>query len=33
MRAFADALEVIPNSLADNSGYNPIETLAEAKAK
>ncbi|KRX08456.1 GroEL-like apical domain [Pseudocohnilembus persalinus] len=33
MRAFADALEVIPTYLADNSGYNPIETLAEAKAK
>jgi len=31
-RAFADALEVIPLSLAENSGLSPIDTLAEAKA-
>jgi len=31
-RSFADALEVIPLSLAENSGLSPIDTLAEAKA-
>ncbi|EAR99432.2 TCP-1 (CTT or eukaryotic type II) chaperonin family, epsilon subunit (macronuclear) [Tetrahymena thermophila SB210] len=32
VRAFADALEDIPNALADNSGLNPIEAVANAKA-
>lgn len=32
VRAFADALEQIPNALADNSGLNPIEAVAEAKS-
>ncbi|XP_038653536.1 T-complex protein 1 subunit epsilon [Scyliorhinus canicula] len=32
MRAFADALEVIPMSLAENSGYNPIQTMTEVRA-
>lgn len=32
VRAFADALEQIPTSLADNSGLWPIESVAEAKA-
>ena len=31
MRAFADALEEIPITLAENSGYNPIEYLAAIK--
>ncbi len=29
--AFADALEVIPRSLADNAGYDPIDSLVELK--
>lgn len=33
IRAFADALENIPTALADNSGLNPIEALAQSKAK
>ncbi|XP_053324016.1 T-complex protein 1 subunit epsilon [Spea bombifrons] len=33
MRAFADALEVIPMSLAENSGMNPILTMTEVRAK
>lgn len=32
VRAFADALEDIPSALADNSGLNPIEAVANAKA-
>lgn len=32
VRGFADALEQIPNALADNSGINPIQAVAEAKA-
>jgi len=32
IRAFADALEQIPTALAENSGLNPIESVAEAKA-
>eukprot|EP00331_Platyophrya_macrostoma_P028598 CAMPEP_0176446522 /NCGR_PEP_ID=MMETSP0127-20121128/24381_1 /TAXON_ID=938130 /ORGANISM="Platyophrya macrostoma, Strain WH" /LENGTH=517 /DNA_ID=CAMNT_0017832583 /DNA_START=51 /DNA_END=1600 /DNA_ORIENTATION=- len=32
VRAFADALEQIPLSLADNSGLWPIEAVADAKA-
>ncbi|KAM4688361.1 T-complex protein 1 subunit epsilon [Discoglossus pictus] len=33
MRAFADAMEVVPMSLAENSGMNPIQTMAEVRAK
>ncbi|KAG9464180.1 hypothetical protein GDO78_020353 [Eleutherodactylus coqui] len=33
MRAFADALETIPMSLAENSGMNPIQTMTEVRAK
>ena len=32
-RAFADALEVIPLALAENSGMNPIEAVSEVKAR
>ncbi len=32
MRAFADALELIPTALADNSGLNPIDALAQSKS-
>jgi len=31
VRAFADALEEIPMTLAENSGYNPISYLSEIK--
>ncbi|RVX75634.1 T-complex protein 1 subunit epsilon [Exophiala mesophila] len=33
MRAFADALDAIPMTLAENSGLSPIETLAEIKSR
>lgn len=33
IRAFAEALDVIPIALAENSGYNGIEYLANVKAK
>jgi len=33
VRAFADALDVIPLALAENSGLSPIETLAEVKSR
>jgi T-complex protein 1 subunit epsilon len=33
MHAFADAMENIPNALAENSGLNPIETVALIKSK
>eukprot|EP00004_Rigifila_ramosa_P012773 TRINITY_DN2790_c0_g1_i3.p1 TRINITY_DN2790_c0_g1~~TRINITY_DN2790_c0_g1_i3.p1 ORF type:complete len:650 (+),score=158.03 TRINITY_DN2790_c0_g1_i3:1287-3236(+) len=33
MRAFADALEVIPLALAENAGLPPIASVAEAKAR
>ncbi|KAG0171803.1 T-complex protein 1 subunit epsilon [Apophysomyces sp. BC1034] len=33
MRAFADALDATPLTLAENSGLAPIETLAEVKAQ
>ncbi|PGH17371.1 T-complex protein 1 subunit epsilon [Polytolypa hystricis UAMH7299] len=33
MRAFADALDAIPMALAENSGWNPIETLASIKSR
>jgi len=32
MRAFADALEMTPGALAENSGLNSIETVAAVKA-
>ena len=32
-RAFADALEIIPLALAENSGLNPIEAVSEVKAR
>lgn len=33
MRAFADALDSVPMSLAENSGFSPIETLASIKSR
>ena len=33
MGAFADALDSIPMALAENSGLNPIETLASIKSQ
>ncbi|XP_004698177.1 T-complex protein 1 subunit epsilon [Echinops telfairi] len=33
MRAFADALEVIPMALSENSGLNPIQTMTEVRAR
>jgi T-complex protein 1 subunit epsilon len=33
MRAFSDALDAIPMALAQNSGLNPIATLAEVKSQ
>ncbi|MCJ1463811.1 T-complex protein 1 subunit epsilon [Pseudocyphellaria aurata] len=33
MRAFADALDVVPMALAENSGLSPIETLASIKSR
>ncbi|MBI2147709.1 TCP-1/cpn60 chaperonin family protein [Candidatus Woesearchaeota archaeon] len=32
VRAFADAMEVIPRTLAENAGLDPIDVLAELKA-
>lgn len=32
MHAFADALENVPNALAENSGLSPIETVSRIKA-
>jgi len=32
MRAYADALDAIPLALAENSGFNPVQTLSEVKA-
>lgn len=31
VRAFADALEVIPSTLAENAGLNPISTVTELR--
>lgn len=33
MRAFSDALDSVPMALAENSGLNPISTLAEIKSQ
>lgn len=33
VRAFADALEQIPTSLAENAGMNPIDAVADCKAR
>jgi len=33
LRAFADALDVVPLSLAENSGLAPIEAVTEVKAR
>ncbi len=33
MRAFSEALDAIPMALAENSGLNPIATLAEIKSQ
>ena len=33
MRAFADALDAVPNALAENSGLPPIETVAQVKSE
>lgn len=33
MRAFAEALDTVPMTLAENSGLNPIATLAEVKSQ
>jgi len=33
VRAFASALDAIPLALAENSGYSPIDALAEVKAR
>ncbi|KAJ5899447.1 chaperonin complex component TCP-1 epsilon subunit [Penicillium taxi] len=33
MRAFADALDTVPMTLAENSGLSPIETLASIKSR
>ena len=31
IRAFADAMEVIPSTLAENAGLNPISTVTELR--
>jgi T-complex protein 1 subunit epsilon len=33
MRAFSDALDVVPLALAENSGLAPIESLTEVKSR
>ena len=33
VRAFAEALEVIPYTLAENAGLNPIKIVTELRAK
>jgi len=33
VRAFADALDIIPKTLAENGGLDPIDTLTDLKAK
>lgn len=32
MHAFAEALESVPNALAENSGLSPIETVSKIKS-
>lgn len=32
-RAYADALEVIPSTLAENAGLNPISTVTELRSR
>ncbi|XP_052754660.1 T-complex protein 1 subunit delta isoform X1 [Galleria mellonella] len=32
LRAYSDALEVVPSTLAENAGLNPIETVTELRA-
>lgn len=32
-RAYADALEIVPYTLAENAGLNPIATVTELRAK
>ncbi|GFS14308.1 T-complex protein 1 subunit delta, partial [Elysia marginata] len=32
-RSFAEALEVIPFTLAENAGLNPISTVTELRAR
>lgn len=32
-RAYADALEVIPSTLAENAGLNPIQTVTELRSR
>ena len=31
IRAFADAMEVIPSTLAEDAGLNPISTVTELR--
>jgi len=33
INAFADALEIIPRTLAENAGYDPIDTLVDLRNK
>ena len=33
MRAFSDALDIVPLALAENSGLAPIESLTEVKSR
>ena len=33
MRAFAEALEVIPSTLAENAGLNPIDIVTELRGR
>lgn len=33
VKAFADALEVIPSTLAENAGLNPIATVTELRSR
>lgn len=33
MRAFSEALDAVPMALAENSGLNPIATLAQVKSQ
>ena len=33
MRAFAEALEVVPSTLAENAGLNPIEICTQLRGR